>query len=90
MIHSATLINSLLLRVAITAFITVLASLNSFWLNLCLIIASILLAIYCTYWILDDWLIEKLKISQGDYYARLIISGIAAIIGFGVGLWIIF
>ena len=89
MVKSAVLINSLLLRAAVTAALTVTAGLHPIALQIIGFLGLMSILIYLLYWILDDWLIEKFRLSQGDYYARLICTGIAFLSGLMVGLWII-
>jgi hypothetical protein len=90
MIRSAALINSLLLRAALVAALTVTASSHSIALQIIGILGLLSLIVYLLYWVLDDWMIEKFRLSQSDYYAQLICSGIATLAGIGMGLWIIF
>ena len=89
MTQSALLLNSFLLRVVSTALLTVLASLHPIALQLIGTLGAISFTAYICCWLLDDWLMERLKVSQGDYFARLLITGIAALLGIGAGLWII-
>lgn len=89
MTQAALLLNSFLLRVVSTALLTVLVSLHPIALQLIGTLGAISFIAYIGCWLLDDWLMEQLKVPQSEYFARLLITGIAALAGIGAGLWII-
>ena len=62
----AILLDLFLLRIAATALLTVAASLHPIALQIIGTLGALSFSCYILCWLLDDWLMERLKVSQGD------------------------
>lgn len=90
MIKATYLVSLFLTGCVASSFVGMLATTHPVFYRAAMFLLVLTLFSWILGWVLDDWIIAQFRLDRRTYYAGLVLSGLAVLLGLGVMAWTVF